>query len=197
MKIIRFLGVSGLLLLLTASFSATAFAATADDATYQITAGDPAANPKVIKISTGTDVYTSTVHFDIALSYEDEAGAEEDADSAKTQVITVSAGANGIITNISGPGGINATPNSETYSVTLEEENANAQGGLDVTVKYTDYGHKTVSVSGTVTFEDDSTLSDDASAPVTAIKLVIQYISPRTSGYVDYSSPAPIPLLIT
>jgi hypothetical protein len=46
-----------------------------------------------------------------------------------------------------------------------------------VTVKYTTYGHKKVSVSGTVTFDDGSTLADAADADVTAVLVEIRDVN--------------------
>jgi hypothetical protein len=166
----RFITTLSLVLLtLFVAVQSPARATQADDATYDITSSGPA-NPKIVQVSTDQETHTSSVSFSVSLTNKDDTKQEEPVKGVKSQSYSVSAGDGGIITSITAFGGINATPNAATYSWTVT---GGATGSISVTVKYTTYGHKKVSVSGTVTFDDDSTLNDSADADVTAVEVRI------------------------
>lgn len=146
--------------------------------TCDISDGSPAATPNPAKVN---QAVTATFHVD--LYSVDSNHQEQPAANVKSQSYTISSTNDSTITSASASG-FTSTIAGDKHSVTLTKSGGNADANFDATVvlSFSQTGNKNITMDGTVTFNDNSTVAPLAPhvIPVTISTISIEVV--RTPG---------------
>jgi len=144
-----------------------ALAADKDGVTFKITAGSPPANPN--PAATNEMI---TVKFKVEF-YKMESGHEVVPPNVLKQEYTFTAGDDSDITSVAPD--FTVAGNKHSATKTINGGNPTVSFDVEGALKYTQPGAKTVTLEGTVTFNDSSTLHDSVTIDITIADLVVRF----------------------